>query len=256
MMARAEKLAVKYFYQGIKKEFKPRESISTSVVTQADRDIEKLFKTELKQKFPQVGFVGEETAKVNLKEYNWVIDPIDGTYNFANRVPVFAISLGLWHFNQPVYTMISLPIQKEVFYATASGGVFKNNHPIKPRRQAKLPRQLFATYTGVGANSLKLKLFEAIGQVAVFPRYYGCTVSDGVMAVMGRSHVALMVNQGIWDIGGILLLAYETDTYVEFISPPPDFSRKNIKDTEFTLVMGHKELAQKLARKIRPILAQ
>jgi len=57
-------------------------------------------------------------------------------------------------------------------------------------------------------------------------------------------------------IGGILLLAYETDTYVEFISPPPDFSRKNIKDTEFTLVMGHKELAQKLARKIRPILAQ
>jgi myo-inositol-1(or 4)-monophosphatase len=106
VLDQSEKISCSYFDKNVKaiiKEVKRQDKLSTDVVTQADRDIEELIVRSLGSKFPQIGYLGEESKTSKIKEYNWIIDPIDGTLNFIWGVPIFCHSIALWKGMEPIY---------------------------------------------------------------------------------------------------------------------------------------------------------
>ena len=105
--------------------------LGTSVVTETDPQVEKILKQKLTAILPGSGFIGEETP-IEVKDYNWIIDPIDGTLNFASQVPIFACSIALWHKNEPIYAHVSLPLTQKTIHALAGQGLWLNNQRVKP----------------------------------------------------------------------------------------------------------------------------
>ncbi len=93
----AGKIVEKYFETEILKEFKEDKSI----VTRADKESEEVIKKIIFQNFPSHLILGEETGmngeKTDRNEHVWHVDPVDGTKNFSNGIPIFAISIALAH---------------------------------------------------------------------------------------------------------------------------------------------------------------
>lgn len=108
---------------------------ATDIVTEVDVVIENLLKQELARILPGAGFIGEETEKCVAQNYNWIVDPLDGTLNFANKIPIFCISVALWQNNVPLYGVVSLPMQNEVVHAIAGTGLFINGLPSGKRKR-------------------------------------------------------------------------------------------------------------------------
>lgn len=222
--------------------------LGTSVVTETDRQVEKILKTKLKTILPGSGFIGEETAVAPAEEYNWIVDPIDGTLNFANQIPVFACSIALWHKNEPVYAYVSLPLIQETIHAFSANGIWFNGQQIEPIRQSSL--KIFLTYSCVGDRRLQNQVFAAVLQFTSSPRFYGSCVFHGVEIALGRIDGGVFINQAIWDIAAIVLLAKEAGLAVKYVSSLPNIRSDNLKNYQYSLVIGPEKLANDLAAKL------
>lgn len=116
------------------------------LVTETDVAVEELLKRELARLIPGATFLAEESAKDGeLGEYTWIIDPIDGTTNFAHGLPMVANSVGLWHEGRVVLGVVNLPLLGELFSALEGGGAFMNGKPINVTEQRDLDQCLLAT---------------------------------------------------------------------------------------------------------------
>lgn len=94
-------------------------------VTEVDLEIERNIKAALRSRFPGHGLAGEETAAENRRsEYQWLIDPIDGTKYYAGRSSLFAVSIGLLFRDEPVLGVVYSAPSAQCFYAFEGGGAF------------------------------------------------------------------------------------------------------------------------------------
>jgi len=101
-------------------------------VTKTDKKVEKIIIEELDKARPNYGFIAEESGeKKSDTEFNWVIDPIDGTSNFMHGVPHFAISIALEKNGEIISGIICDPIKNETFYAEKGRGSYVNNRRIR-----------------------------------------------------------------------------------------------------------------------------
>ena len=210
---------------------------SISVVTRLDRQIETYLKSALKKILPSAGFIGEETAVAPAAEYNWIVDPIDGTLNFSRRIPIFCVSIALWHNNEPVYGLVSLPLQRQI-YTVLTGRHFGS----KP----KPTRKPLITYAVVGDKSLHERIYSAITGVVLNPKNYGSCVFQGSGIALGRIDAGVFINQAIWDIGAVILLVKQAGLAIKWLSSPPDLAHDNLKKYQYSLVMGETNLTEKL----------
>ncbi len=123
----AGKILEKYFETGILREEKEDESI----VTAADRESEDTIKKIIGRAFPDHSTLGEETGHThNSGEHTWHIDPIDGTRNFANGIPLFAVSIALEHKNMIIVGVVYNPATRSLFYAEKGKGAYLNGIKI------------------------------------------------------------------------------------------------------------------------------
>jgi len=99
-------------------------------VTRFDREVEQHLREALRHALPQGGFVGEEGGGELTDEPTWLVDPIDGTANFARGYPQYAVSIALCVDREPVLGVIVDPSRKEVFSAAAGLGAWLNGHRI------------------------------------------------------------------------------------------------------------------------------
>ena len=101
-------------------------------VTAADKRTEKIIIEELLKAHPNYGILSEEIGEINKenKDQRWIIDPIDGTLNFLNGIPHFAISIGYEEKGEIVCGLIFDPIKDETFFAEKGSGAFFNNSSI------------------------------------------------------------------------------------------------------------------------------
>ena len=98
-------------------------------VTSADKRTEKILIEELQKAHPEYGIVTEESGIINKSntENRWIIDPIDGTMNFLNGVPHFAISIAYEKKNEIICGVIFNPIMNEMFFVEKGNGAYLNN---------------------------------------------------------------------------------------------------------------------------------
>jgi len=241
-------LLVTNFFKTNKVSFKSTNQLSISVVTKLDSQIETSLKSSLTQILPGSGFIGEETDLDLKPEYNWIVDPIDGTLNFASHISSFAVSIALWHKNEPVYSLVSFPMFNETIYAIKGKGIYLNNRPIKPR--AQISPKPFIVYGFVGNSELVKKIYSQIVDIANNPRSYGSCVYHGSYIALGRINAGVFINEALWDIAAIILLVKEAGLNIKYLNSAPQLDKDNLKAYQYSLVMGSKDLVEKLTLKI------
>jgi len=120
------------------------------VVSRADRDVEQLIDQQIREQFPQDGFLGEEYGlHPGASGYTWVVDPIDGTSPFLNGMPNWCVSVAVLHEGIPVIGVIYAPVYDECYVAALNNGAWLNGR----RLQVDPARTLQNHVTGFGANS-------------------------------------------------------------------------------------------------------
>lgn len=116
------------------------------LVTETDMAVELMLKEELAALLPGSDFLAEETAKdTEPGELTWIIDPLDGTTNFAHNLPFVANSIALWRRDRVVLGVVNLPLMGELFTAVEGGGAFLNGAPIAVSDESAMERSLLAT---------------------------------------------------------------------------------------------------------------
>jgi myo-inositol-1(or 4)-monophosphatase len=92
-------------------------------VTELDEDIEAMAIKSVREQFPEDGFYGEETENIESKnDFEWVVDPIDGTNNFVRGLPLCGFQLAILYRGEPVYGLIHRPLLQEIYYAEKGRG--------------------------------------------------------------------------------------------------------------------------------------
>lgn len=100
-------------------------------VTYIDKETEKIVVSALSEAFPHTGFLTEEgTIESEIKEWTWIIDPLDGTTNYVNGDTPYSVSIALQHNNKTVLGVVYDPILEELYCATTETKALLNNKPI------------------------------------------------------------------------------------------------------------------------------
>lgn len=116
------------------------------VVTRADKEGEAFLIAKIQESFPDHAILGEETGMhAGEADYCWVLDPLDGTNNFSQGLPVFTISVGLQYKGKTVLGVVYAPYLKEMFVAIRGGGAFFNGTPLKVSDKTDLEHAVLGT---------------------------------------------------------------------------------------------------------------
>ncbi len=190
-----------------------REKGRQDFVTSVDKEAEHILVSGLSKLLPEAGFVAEEGTSVKRgKNYNWIIDPLDGTTNFIHGVFPFAISVGLAESNDVVVGIVYEFGLNEYFYAWKDGGAFLNGNPIQVSYAASIGQSLIATgfpYTDFTC------LAEFMNSMAYFMenshglRRMGSAATDIAYVACGRYDGFYEYGLKPWDIAAGILLVRE-----------------------------------------------
>lgn len=195
-----------------------------SVVSKGDRDyatdvdfgIEEAIRAALHEIAPGIGFLGEEEGQPGAtREAMWVLDPIDGTVNFANGSPLCAISLALVERGDPVLGIIDLPLLGERYVAHRGGGASLNGSRINVIEPSGLHDAIigFADFA-VGPrakveNDVHRELMERLVPRCLRVRVHGSECLDLAWLAAGRLDVSVMLSSLPWDVTAGVLIARE-----------------------------------------------
>ena len=197
----------KYFETNLQRELKD----DASIVTIADKEIEKTIIQTISEVYPDHTFLGEEGGEQNQgSEFTWVIDPIDGTTNFVNGIPLFAISIALVKNNEHVVSVIYNPITETLFSAEKGKGAYCNGSRFNVSDQdAKTGMITIGTSSGAKDKELVRKLFYHAHDYIKSVRYLGSAVIE--LGYLARGGTEGFVNVGTkkWDYAAGTLLVLE-----------------------------------------------
>ena len=185
----------------------------TDPVTEADLRIEEYLREEIAREFPDHGLVAEESEAGTGKEdadFVWVIDPLDGTANFAAGVPFYAVSIGLLYRGAPVAGSLFLPHSfagEGLYHARAGGGAFVEDEPVRVS-QGEFPRS--SVMGGVPAGfrwvfSMKRDSGRSLGET----RTMGSIACEMVLVARGVFQYSVFGGSRIWDVAAGVVLARE-----------------------------------------------
>ena len=115
-------------------------------VSSADKRTEKILISELQKAHPEYGIITEESGIINKNNIKnrWIIDPIDGTMNFLNGLPQFAISIGYEEENEIKCGVIFNPVTNEMFCAEKGNGAYLNNSRIRVSKKKTYSRPIIS----------------------------------------------------------------------------------------------------------------
>ncbi|MBN1799579.1 MAG: inositol monophosphatase [Spirochaetales bacterium] len=117
-----------------------------NLLTQADLEAEQAIARIIKNEFPDHNIIGEENQYERTSSpYSWIVDPLDGTNNFAHGLPIFSVSIALAKDNEPIIGIVFDPMRDELFKAVKNEGAYLNDKKIKVSGSALLKQSLLIT---------------------------------------------------------------------------------------------------------------
>ena len=217
-------------------------------VTSADKRTEKILINELQKAHPEYGIITEETGIINKSntKKRWIIDPIDGTSNFMNGLPQFAISIAYEEEHEIKCGVIFNPIMNEMFCAEKGGGAYLNNTRIRVSNKKKIKDSLIVTGGPKGASRIKEKIFSEYINVSnnvANVRKFGSAALDMAYVACGRFDGYWQRELNYWDVAAGIIIVKEAGGFVEFFEEDKDFPlKKNILATNSNIVDDLKDL--------------
>ena len=178
-------------------------------VTEVDLRCQKMIRDRLLGANPEHGFLGEEGDSCGLeRDYVWIVDPLDGTKNFAHGYPLVAVSIGLQCRGRMVVGVVHDATRRETFSALRGGGAFLNGAPIKVSEQAALEDALLVTGFG-GGLEVEYDYFVALDKACQGVRRDGSAALDLCAVASGRLDGMFQINLSPWDVAAGSLLVEE-----------------------------------------------
>lgn len=201
----AGRIAMRYFDTGIAVDTKD----DGSPVTKADKEVERFIREKLAEEFGGDGILGEEEGEVRRSERTWIVDPIDGTYNFARGIPIWSTLIALEVEEEIVLGVVSAPAMDEFFYAIKGGGAFKNDKRISVSNVDRLEKSMFNF--GGPNRIIDRGLWPALTEcVKLTERQRGFGDYLGFSLVFeGRSEAMLETGVKAWDLAPMKILVEE-----------------------------------------------
>jgi myo-inositol-1(or 4)-monophosphatase len=197
------------------------------LVTEADLSSEKVILHVLQQNQPGIKILSEESfASYDTlpTEPVWIIDPLDGTTNFAHNFPWFAVSIALYDRGESHVGVIYNPMQQELFCATRAGGAWLNDQRIKVSEVFSLQNALVATgfpYDIQERSDAVLAMLKAVLTRAQGVRRPGAAALDLAYLACGRLDAFWEVGLKPWDTAaGYLLVEEAGGTLSNFTGSP------------------------------------
>ncbi len=183
-----------------------------NLVTTYDNLAEKTIAETIGKRFPAHGFLGEESGHQKHGSILWIVDPLDGTVNFAHNVPVFSVSIAVAMDGKVVAGVIYQPMTDELFWAEKGKGAFLNGKLIKVSSQAKLDQAFLATGFpyNVSEDPLScIETFEKLTRKGIPIRRLGSAAVDLSYVAAGRFDGYWEVILQPWDLAAGLLIVEE-----------------------------------------------
>ena len=191
-----------------------------SPVTEADRAAEQFLRTELSQRFPEDGIVGEEfDDTAGSSGRTWFIDPIDGTQSFIRRVPLFATLLALEDEHGAAVGVIDLPALGETVAAGRGRGCYLNERAVSVRRRSDLDGAAMCTS---GFDLLPQDMAERLHAGPMILRGWGDAYGYSLVA-SGRVDAMLDPIVSPWDVAPMAVILPEAGGRFTDLSGHPSF---------------------------------
>ena len=188
----AARAAGRVLYEGSRREIAVDQQMRHDVKLALDKKSETTIVNLLRQAFPDHAILAEESGNVGAEsEWEWVIDPLDGTHNLFRGIPAWTTSIGLRKGDEEILGVIYDPIRDELFSAEQGKGAFMNGRPIHVSDVAPLKDSVIAT--GYAANdavyekaadmtreiTLAADKIRILGSAAMHLAYVACGRIDG-----------------------------------------------------------------------------
>jgi myo-inositol-1(or 4)-monophosphatase len=178
-------------------------------VTAADTEAEEAIVSVITAAFPQHGILGEEGSDTNPNaEFRWVIDPLDGTKNFANGIPIFAVSIGLLKDEEVVVAVVYNPVTRSLYAAERGKGATYNGAPAHVSEQSA-DMGVITFGPGQKDKDALNKAFEVSEKFFKSKRYLGCAALDLAYVARGGTEAFICIGLKKWDYAAGALLVTE-----------------------------------------------
>ncbi len=222
--------AGKILYDGYDKEHDVQFKGVIDLVTEIDHQSEKFLLGEIAQRWPDSGFVAEESGESGGGALTWYVDPLDGTVNYAHGVPIFCVSIACAWEGKTRLAVVHDPMRDEMFTAERGGGATLNGKPLHASQAAELQQSLLVTgfpYNTWTAKINNLEYFGRFARITQGVRRLGSAALDLCYVAAGRFDGYWELSLQPWDVAGGGLIAEEAGARVtdlqggsEYLSPP------------------------------------
>lgn len=203
-------------------------SSPADLVTETDKNVEKMILCTLKEKFPSHSFIGEESvadgaASILTDNPTWIIDPIDGTTNFVHRFPFVAVSIGFYVNKQSEIGVIYSCVEDKMYTARRGQGAFCNGHQLSVSGQENISKALIVTEIGSNRTPEIVKtVLSNMEKLISIPshgvRALGSAAINMCMVATGGADAYYEMGIHCWDVAAGALIVTEAGGIVLDIS--------------------------------------
>ena len=182
-----------------------------NLVTNLDKDAEKIIVDKIKTKFPRHGIFAEEGGKQGLdKEYLWIIDPLDGTHNYIRKINVFGVSIGIVHKEEFIGGIIYMPAEDELYVGEIGAGSYKNNKKISVSQKDNLKSCSISFDSSIRyAPEVMLEVLGSLAKEVFNLRMFGSSVRSLSYIAEGKLDFAVEFHDHPWDFAGSVCIINE-----------------------------------------------
>ncbi|UCF91763.1 MAG: inositol monophosphatase [Desulfobacterales bacterium] len=222
---------------------------ATDLVTEADTASERAIITTIRTAFPDHAILAEESGmNAGTADYQWFIDPLDGTTNFAHGVSIFAISIALAIQEKPVLGIVLSPMTGELFSARAGLGAERNGRAIRVSNTTRVSESLLGTGFPYNLRAHPHRIvtrFERCLQAAQGVRRLGSAALDLCYVACGKFDGYWEEDLKPWDTAaGALIVAESGGLVTTFADQPFSVDQKEVLATNGEI---HQEMFTLLA---------
>ena len=183
-----------------------------SFVTEADVLSEKKIKSILEKEFPEYSVLGEESGLTEkCSEYTWIIDPLDGTTNYAILDPFYNVSIALAKGPNPVLGVVYYPAQDELYHAVKGRGAYMNGKRIHASKKRDMVTSFISfCHSRDSATTERInKIFPRLKRASDHVRQIGAAELELAYVGAGRIEAFMMLKQNPWDVASGSLIVKE-----------------------------------------------
>lgn len=226
---------------------------NNQVLTETDLEIGQVIIDKIQKEFPQHNIIDEEAGVVeNKSNFTWVIDPIDGTSNFANGIPLYGIMFGLLKDNEPIAGGLALPSFSEIYVAEKDSGAFCNGKRINVSKDMHLKNSLVAYGIDGHQENPEFTKDECGLLAKIILNIRNLRTSNSVfdIAMLAKGNYGAFLNRTskIWDnVAQQIIIEESGGVYTDFFGKKIDYSDAISRPQEnFTFLASSPELHKQL----------